>query len=171
MGGGLTLTVSQAAWFLAGALPISLYVGWSDMKRLKIPNVAVMALVLAFAVLGLIALPLPEYLWRWTHLAVVLVIGIAMNSMGLLGAGDAKFAAAAAPFFALADLGPVLYLMAACFLAAFIAHRIAKYTPIRRLAPDWESWTSGKRFPMGMALGLTLVAYLALGLWQGTPAT
>jgi prepilin peptidase CpaA len=163
-------TLAQAGWFLPAVLPISLYVAWTDMKDLRIPNLAVIALLAAFVVLGYLALPLDEYLWRYSHLAVVLVIGMALNAVGLMGAGDAKFAAAAAPFVALVDLGLIAYVMAGCFVLAFILHRIAKYSPIRRLAPDWKSWTSGKRFPMGVAFGLTLVTYLALPVWAAWAA-
>lgn len=162
----MALTSVQAGWFLLAALPISLYIAFMDMKALRIPNVAVYALVAGFAVLGLIALPLADYLWRWTHLVVVLAIGMVLNALRLLGAGDAKFAAAAAPMIALPDLGLLAYVAAAAFLAAFVAHRIARHSPLRRLAPDWASWTSGKRFPMGLALGMALVGYLALGLFQ-----
>ena len=51
--------------------------------------------------------------------------------------------------------------------AAFVAHRIAKHTPLRRLAPEWHSWDSGARFPMGLALGGTLAIYLLMGIWFG----
>jgi prepilin peptidase CpaA len=161
------LTFAQAAWLLPVALPISLWVAWSDMRRMRIPNTAVYALAAGFAVLGLMAMPFSDWLWRWSHLAVVLVIGFAMNMARLMGAGDAKFAAAAAPYVALQDLVLMLYLLAACFLAAYVLHRIAKYSPIRRLTPDWHSWQSGKRFPMGVALGGALVTYLTLGLFGG----
>ena len=39
----MALTFAQAAWFMLAALPISLYVAYTDMKSLKIPNVAVYA--------------------------------------------------------------------------------------------------------------------------------
>jgi len=166
----MALTFAQAAWFMLAALPISLYVAYTDMKSLKIPNVAVYALVAGFAVLGLIALPFVDYLWRWTHLVVVLLIGMVANMVRLVGAGDAKFAAAAAPMIALPDLGLLAYVTAAAFVAAYLAHRIARHSPLRRLVPDWASWSSGKRFPMGLALGTALVGYLVLGLLQAAPA-
>ena len=67
----------------------------------------------------------------------------------------------------LGDLRFLMALGAAVTLAAFLAHRIAKMTPLRRLAPDWKSWSSGKRFPMGVALGGTLAIYLVLGILYG----
>ncbi len=162
-------TASQAGWLLVAALPVGLYVAWSDMKTMKIPNRAVYALVAGFAVLGLIAFrdQLDTYLWRWSHLVVVLVLGILMNIVRLVGAGDAKFAAAAAPFIAAADWRLLLLTFAVCLVAAWVTHRVVKHSPLRRLVPDWESWTTGKRFPMGLALGATLVAYLTLAITIG----
>ncbi len=98
------LTDTQALWFLPFALPICLWVAWSDLKFMKIPNKAVLALVAVFAVVGFIALGWPDWGWRWLHLLVILIIGFALNIIGAIGAGDAKFAAAMAPFVALADL-------------------------------------------------------------------
>ena len=161
MGHGL----SEAYWFLPFVIPIGLYVAYSDLSRMKIPNHSVYALVAVFAIIGVIALPFDIWLWRWPNLVVVLVLGILGNALRLLGAGDAKFMAAAAPFVATSDLSLMLYIMAACFAGSYIVHRLAKHSPARRLAPSWESWTSGKRFPMGFPLAASLIVYLAVPLF------
>ncbi len=132
------------------------------MRAMKIPNRAVGALAVSFAILGLIALPLEVWAWRWLHLVIALGVGIVANAMRAMGAGDAKFIAAAAPFVALQDLPVVIYILSGVTLAAVLVHRIAKNTRIRNLAPDWESWITGKRFPMGLPLGMTLVIYLLM---------
>ncbi len=136
------------------------------MRTMKIPNVAVGALVAGFAVLGLIALPFDVYLWQWTHLVVVLVAGFILNAAGVMGAGDAKFAAAAAPYILLDDIITLAWVFIACVITGFITHRIAMYSPLRRLVPEWESWTAGRRFPMGLPLGMTLVFYLLLPFFE-----
>lgn len=161
------ITTYAALWFLPFVLPICVWVAWSDLRIMKIPNLAVMALVAVFLVVGLVALPLADYPWRLLHLAIVLVIGIVMNAAGMIGAGDAKFTAAAAPFVAIGDLQLLLVILAASLLAGFVAHRIAKYSGLRQLAPEWESWKRGKKFPMGLCLGGTLGIYLALGVFYG----
>jgi prepilin peptidase CpaA len=163
----MTLPVLAAALFLAAALPIGFYVAFSDLSRMKIPNVANYALVAAYAVFGLIALPFADYLWQWTHLIVVLLIGILLNAAGVLGAGDAKFMAAAAPMIPLADAPRLIPIAIVCLLAGFAAHRIAKHTPIRDTVPHWESWQSGKRFPMGFPLAMMLVTFLIFALIDG----
>lgn len=163
----MEIAASAALWFLPFAVPVCLYVAWSDLATMKIPNKANLALAGIFLVVGLWALPLADYPWRLAQLAGVLVLGILLNAGGLLGAGDAKFLAAAAPFVAPGDALAVATLFAAVLLAAFLVHRLARATPLRRLAPDWESWQRTRDFPMGFALGPTLIAYLALGALHG----
>ncbi|SFC38096.1 hypothetical protein [Tropicimonas isoalkanivorans] len=164
----LEISASAATWFLPFAVPIGLWVAWNDMAFMKIPNKAVAALVAVYAVVGLFVLPLDVYAWRWLHLAVILVIGFLMNMAGLLGAGDAKFAAAMAPFIALGDFAIVCYLFAVLVIVAFACHRAARAMPaVRAAVPHWESWQRSKDFPMGLALGSLLIIYLSLGAAAG----
>lgn len=164
----LSISAAAATWFAPFVLPICLYVCFTDMREMRITNQANLALLLVFAAVGAFVLPFDAYLWRYAHFGIALVAGIALNAGGVMGAGDAKFIAAAAPFIHVGDLRFLLALGAAVTLAAFLAHRIAKLTPLRRLAPEWKSWSSGKRFPMGVALGGTLAIYLLLGIVYGT---
>jgi prepilin peptidase CpaA len=159
----MAVTMSQALWFLPFIVPVCLFVAWSDMKFMRIPNKTVLLLVGIYALVGLLALPFMDYAWRWVHLLVVLAIGFVASSAGLVGAGDAKFAAAMAPFIALGDAVLVLMLFSAILLGAYVTHRVARAIPaIRRAAPDWESWTRKRDFPMGLALGGTLIFYFVL---------
>ena len=91
----MDISAFSALVFLPFVLPICIYVTFSDMRDMRIPNQMVVLLFLVFAVVGLVALPFDVYLWRYIHLIVVLVAGIALNAGGVMGAGDAKFAAAA----------------------------------------------------------------------------
>ncbi len=163
----MALTGYAAAWFLPFVLPICLYVVYTDVSRMKITNKANLALAGVFMVIGLIALPFDVYLWRLLSLLIVLIVGIVLNAAGVMGAGDSKFIAAAAPYIALGDLSLMMWLFTATLLASFVTHRTAKYTPLRKLAPSWASWDQGKKFPMGLALGSTLAIYLVLGLLYG----
>ena len=94
----LEITTSEALWFLPFVVPVCLWVAWSDLRAMRIPNKAVMTLAVIFLIVGLIALPLAEYPWRLVNLVIVLLAGIVANAAGLMGAGDSKFLAAAAPF-------------------------------------------------------------------------
>ncbi|KKK84376.1 hypothetical protein LCGC14_2783960 [marine sediment metagenome] len=137
------------------------------MARMKIPNLAVLALLLVFAFLGPLVLPLDIWAWQWLHFVVVLGAGFVLNMSRAIGAGDAKFAAAAAPFVLVEDAGNLAFLFAGVLLAAFATHRAArKSRAVRRLAPGWSSWSRGD-FPMGLALGPTLIFYLVVAAATG----
>lgn len=151
-----------AAAFLPFALAIGIWVSWSDMKFMRIPNVAVVALILVFVLLGPLVLPWRDYLWHLLHIPVLLVVGFVLSLARAIGAGDAKFIAAMGPFFALGDLTLIVALLAAILLAAFATHRTLRLVPaFRRATGDWESWQRHD-FPMGFALSGVLIFYLAL---------
>jgi prepilin peptidase CpaA len=164
-----SLSPLAALAFLIPALPIGIWVAWSDMKSMKIPNKAVMALGAGFLIIGLGLvltglLPFTAFLWALGLGLIVLVAGFLGNAAGLFGAGDAKFAAVMAPFFIGADARFVMGLFAACLLGAFASHRLAARIPTFRAATaDWASWTN-KDFPMGLALSGTLIFYLLAAL-------
>lgn len=146
--------------FLPFTLFIGLWVAWSDMASMKIPNKAVMSLVVVYLVIGVLTLPLMVWLWGIAVGVVALVVLFIANAAGLMGAGDSKFGAAMAPFFVLADYRLVMGLLAGCLLGAFVTHRILRAIPaMRRATPDWQSWTN-KKFPMGLALAGMLNFYL-----------
>ncbi|MDI3336532.1 prepilin peptidase [Defluviimonas aestuarii] len=150
--------------FLVLCLPVCAWVAWSDLKFMKIPNKAVYTLAAIFAVAGLLLIPFDIWVWRWLSLVVVLVIGFVLNAVAGVGAGDVKFASAAAPFFfqRLDHAHLIVILLAAFLLGAFATHRLLRAIPaVRAMTPDWISWTH-KKFPMGLALVGTLLAYLTL---------
>ncbi len=164
----LALTAVEALWFLPLVLPIAVWVALSDLRDMRIPNVAVLATVGVFAVAGLFALPLDAYAWRFAGLAVVLAIGFLVTALGLAGAGDSKFAAAMALFIAPGDYLMFLALFSLVVLASYATFRGAARVPaVRRATPHWVSWQRDKQFPMGVALAGALVIYLALGLNSG----
>ncbi len=181
----MAIPAYAAAWFLPFVLPICFYVAFTDMREMKIKNHAVSALVLVYIVVGLFVLPpwstgliggqigplgiaLPIYVWQFLHIFVVLLAGIILNAAGAMGAGDAKFLAAAAPFIWFADLILLMAILMACTLGAVATHRLAKHTRLRMIAPHWESWDKGKKFPMGLALSGSLAMYLILGTVLGS---
>ena len=160
------MTLTQALWFLPFALPIAIWVSWSDMKFMKIPNKSVIALAAVWLIVGFFVMERPDWLWGFAFLAIALVIGFGANMISLIGAGDAKFAAAMAPFFVVADWRYALGLFTVCLLAAFVIHRVARRIPaLKSLTTTWVSWTN-KDFPMGLALSGTLIFYLATPLWM-----
>ena len=158
----MLLEPAAALWFLPFVVPISIWVAWSDLATMKIPNKAVLALMGVFFVVGLIAFPFETWAWQWLHFVIVLAVGFVLTVVGLMGAGDAKFAAAAAPFILATDSFNVVAILVISTVFGFVSHRLARISPLRRLVPNWVSWERTRQFPMGYPLALTLVAYLAL---------
>ena len=165
----MALSSTAALTFLPFATAIGVWVAWSDMRFMKIPNKAVLSLGVVYLILGPFVLPLTAYGWGWVLCAIVLTLGFVLNAAGALGAGDAKFAAAMAPFFVGSDLRFDMGLFAACLLGAFAAHRLARATPFRTMTLEWASWTN-PRFPMGLALAGMLIFYLLAVIWLNSAA-
>lgn len=157
-----------ALWVLPFVVPLCLWTAYSDLSKMKIYNNNVLALAAVYVVLGIFLLPLNLYLSGFLALGVVLIGGMALNFLGLMGGGDAKFLAAAAPFVARDDIVIALFLFTAILLASVITHRLARVSPLRRLAPEWESWAQKRKFPMGYPLGFWLIIYLGLSALHGT---
>ena len=53
-------------------------------------------------------------------------------------------------------------MMAQNYIGSYLAHRLAKHSPLRALAPEWASWDAGAKFPMGLPLASSLMIYLAI---------
>lgn len=162
----MDISTYAALWFLPFVLPLCLYVAWSDLRTMKIPNRAVLTLLAIFVVIGLIAVPLAEYPWRLLNGFIVLAIGFVLNMARAFGAGDAKFCAAAAPFVAPGDVTLVIIIFTSTLLGTWVTHRIAKHSALQKLAPGWKSWSTGQDYPMGFALGGALAIYLLMGATQ-----
>jgi prepilin peptidase CpaA len=161
------ITSTGALILLVPVLPIAIWASISDLKRMKIPNKAVLALAAVWPLLGWLAVPTwTAWFWGFALLAIVFLIGYLVYTTGTLGAGDAKYAAAMAPVFVGADIVKVLLLIAACLIGALIVHRLARAIPaVRRMTPDWQSWEERRYFPLGFALSGILVFYLVAAIW------
>lgn len=153
-------TLTQALWFLPFCVPIALWVSYTDLKYMKIRNNACLAMIAVYAVIGWPAMGMHAWLWGWAIMAVVIVLGFFGNAIGLFGAGDAKFGAAMAGVFSGGDPVFIALLYAGCSIVALVGQRVVRNLPVvRRIAPDWVSWSS-KKFPMGLALAMMLLLYL-----------
>ena len=153
-------TSNPDLWFLIALLPVCLIVAFNDLKFMKIPNWTVLTMVAIFVVLGFLVLPMEIYLWRFAGLAVTLVAGFLLSAAKLMGAGDAKFMAAAALFIAPSDAGSVIIVLALMGPIALLLHRLAGRFGLKNALPDWESWQRTRDFPWGLPLTATLLIYL-----------
>lgn len=161
------ITPTGALILLVPVLPIAIWAAMNDMKTMKIPNKAVLALAAVWPLLGWLAVPTwAAWFWGFALMAIVLVAGYLLYTTGTFGAGDAKYAAAMAPFFVGTSILWLLFLIAACLIGALIVHRLMRRTPaVRRMTPDWVSWDIPRYFPLGFALSGILVFYLVAAIW------
>ncbi len=161
------ITSTGALILLPFVLGIAVWAALSDLKRMKIPNNAVLAMAALWPLLGWLAVPTwTLWFWGFALLAIVFVLGYLAYSTGTFGAGDAKFAAAMAPIFVGADYRLVMGLVAACLVGALVTHRIMKNIPaIRAATPDWKSWDERRYFPLGFALSGIVIFYVLAALW------
>ena len=128
-------------WLLLPSLPVALWVAYTDLSRMEITNKSVLVMFGVFLVFGLFALPFETYLWRLLQAVVVLAIGFVINMLRLVGGGDAKYAAAIAPFFAASHFNIVLLTFAAMLVGGWVSHRILMRIPaVVRATPNWVSW-------------------------------
>ncbi len=156
------MTAASALWFLPAVTPIAIYIAWNDMRSMKITNASVLALVIAYAVIGPFAFGLEVYAWQWLHLPVTLAVCMALWALRVMGGGDAKVIAAMSPIFMVGDLLLIVQLFAACLLGALAVHSLFRFTALKNFAPEWKSWTAGRYFPKGLPLSMTLLFYLLI---------
>ena len=149
-------------WFFLALIPICLIVAKNDLKEMKIPNWTVLTMVALFIVLGFLVLPFEVYYWRFIGLAVTLVAGFLLSMAKLMGAGDAKFMAAAALFIAPSDAGTVIIILAVLGPITLLFHRLAGRLYVKKNHPDWESFQRIREFPWGLPLTATLLIYLGM---------
>ena len=160
------LEPTDAMILLVPVLPIAIWAAISDLKRMKIPNTSVLAMAAIWPLTGWFLVGMSGWLWGMALMAIVFVAGFLLYLTGTFGAGDAKFSAAMAGIFVGGNIGEILLIIFICMIGALIVHRILRSLPfVRNATPDWESWTSRRYFPFGMALSAIAVFYLLAAIW------
>jgi prepilin peptidase CpaA len=155
-----------ALWLaIAAMLPLMVLTAWYDLKELRIPNWLALAVLAVFLAAGLSGLPIEAFLWRLGAGALVLAAGFVLFAAGLIGGGDAKMAAALAPFVAAEDLAALLLLYAVVTLALLLvlrlAMQLARHRPTGWRAIDQYARPPRERvFPMGLIFAIVVTLYL-----------
>lgn len=163
-----------ALWLsIAAMVPLMALCAWYDLRSLRIPNWLVLAVLGVFLVTGFWGLPSDVFVWRLVQGAALLLIGFGLFSAGFVGGGDAKMAAALAPFVALDDMLAVLTLYAVItlllILSLWVAMQVARHRSTGWMAVDQYALPLRERvFPMGLIFAITIVVYLLAGAAQLT---
>ncbi len=152
--------------FVVLAAPFCIWATFSDLKYMKIPNRLVLAMALLFLIIAPFVLPLEIYIWRIIWAFIVLVFGFLVFSIGGIGGGDAKFAAAMTLFIIHEEILNFLLIFSITALAAVFLHRMVGKLPVfSGVKETWVSFSAGRKFPLGTALGGGLLIYLIHSTW------
>ncbi len=166
----LAISPVQGLVFGLLTLPITLWIIWTDVTDMKIRNTAVLATLAVFVVAGLFVLPLGNYAWRYLHFAVMFAVCFLMTLTVGMGAGDAKYIAAVAPFVALPDVSEVAVLYALWSVVLLVGMWAARRSRgLRARYPGWIWFADDRKgyVPFGLALAPTLSSYLFMGAFGG----
>jgi prepilin peptidase CpaA len=142
---------------LALLTPLALAAAVFDVRTRRIPN----ALNAAIAVAGLVTVAV---LAGWltaglalAHFAAALALGMLTFAMRLWGGGDAKFYAASAAWFPLADFGLLIMAISIAGLALVIAWFVR-----RRFRRDERETTGTGQLPYGVAIAAGAICAMGL---------
>ena len=128
-----------------------------DMYSRKLPNLLCLATLLVGLVYAGFSSGWAGVGWHSAHAAAALLIGMALFAGGLIGGGDAKFYAAAAAWFPLAD---GLRLLMAVSVAGLVT--VLVWIAIRRiLRRPWRRQSANDpfaQFPYGVAIGIGAIS-------------
>lgn len=136
---------------------------WTDLSRMRIPNLISIAMAVIFVIVVPLTLPLGVVPGRLLVAGIVFAIGLGLYALGQMGAGDVKFATVIFLFVDPADVTFFMRILGVMALAGLLTHRLAARMPgARALAPHWTSWSAKGVFSYGVALSLSLIYYLLL---------
>lgn len=154
----------------AAVIPALVYVVWTDLKTMRIPNVACLVIFLAFLPTGLAGLDIETFGWRLAHTAIAFFLGYAIFSLtsGAIGGGDLKLGIALVPYVPgvyLPLLAQLYIVMSVLTLLVFLGLR-AGLRGRTQLAAIEASSTSFMKlpFPFALVLSSTFIAYFVTAI-------
>lgn len=153
----------------AGMVPLSLLIAYIDLRDLRIPNWAVLAVFGLFLLAALPVLPwgldVETFLWRLFYGVATFFAGFGIYSIagGRIGAGDLKLLAVLAPFMSaeiLVAFAIVYVLVSLVGLILYLATRMVfAGKPSGMKGIDTRGY-----FPAGILLGISMAVVLCLNL-------
>ncbi len=155
----------RVAAFLLALLAVVAVAAWTDVRARRIPNwLCALNLVLGLSYTGFAfggsGGGWPAVGWAALHVVVALVVTIGLFSLGIIGAGDAKFYASMAAWMPIASGLTLLVAVALSgfvLLVLFLAYRLpgrSRRDPAK--AGDFD------KLPYGIAIGVGGIAAVVL---------
>lgn len=153
--------MSDAALILAtaGLLPLMVYITYTDLRYLRIPNWSVLAVLGVFVATGIWGLPFETFLWRIGYAALALAAGIVIYNLaqGSVGAGDLKLIAALAPFLSQANLLDFMLIYVVVSIFGTILFMVMRRRNRRRgVKEPWKAFGETIYMPAGVFLGISI---------------
>lgn len=149
---------SLALWLVAA---IALWAAAVDALFMRIPNGVHLALLAVFAILVLPGLPWHETAARLGVGAILFSLGLGLYAAKVMGAGDVKYLAAAAPLVSPDPMVILVWLLMVTLagLPVLVLHRLARLLPG---AGRFPSFAEPGYFPYGPAISIGLICILWL---------
>lgn len=165
------LTVVQQALFAAFLLAVAFGAVW-DVLTMTIPNRLSLAMLAVFVVIApLVAMGWQTFLLHCAAGAIVLAFGFTLFSFGLLGGGDAKFAAAIALWLGLGHT--VEFILTTTVFGGLLALAVLAFRrmplPVAAVRQPWlERLHDGRKgLPYGVALAAAAFVIYPHTIWAG----
>ncbi len=154
----MTGIAALAVWLVAA---IALWAAAVDFFWMRIPNGVHVALLAVFALCVMPGLPLGDTAARLGVAIGLFAVGFGLYARNLIGAGDVKYLAAAAPLLPPDPAVVLVWLLLVTMagLPVLGLHRLAGLVPATRRFP---SFAEPGYFPYGPAISVGLVAILWL---------
>lgn len=138
----------------------ALTAGWLDLKSRRIPNwLCLVTAIGGLVIAALFAVHYTDLGSNVLHMFISLCGGLLLFRLGIIGGGDAKFYAATAAWFPLAQAGPLFVSVALCGLVLLVVWFAARQF-LRTRASRTNKATDG--LPYGLAIGAGAMVVLAI---------
>ncbi len=150
---------------------LMIYSASSDLFSMKISNKVSVLLIFGFCFFAyLIQIDMQAFLWHWVLFLAVLVIGIALFSIGAVGGGDAKLAAATALWLGWEHTLAYFFLasMIGALLTLMILRLRSNLLPASLIRVEWVTrlYRADSGIPYGIALGVAAVLVYPDTIWM-----
>lgn len=124
-------------WIKAAALTVFCYIGLTDLRKFKVPNLSLALLLLLYVLYAAVAHPIFETLFDIVLGALVFLILLWFYSKGGIGGGDVKLLPLACLW--VGTQGAALFsLLLLFFIVVHLAAAKAGLAAVRLRGPRWE---------------------------------
>ncbi|MEM6489272.1 MAG: A24 family peptidase [Pseudomonadota bacterium] len=155
----------------AGLCPLCLYIIYSDVMTMRIPNTALLLMVAIFLPTGYLGLPTEIFLYRLLYTVIAFFVGYGIyeivTRVGIpIGSGDLKMIIASVPWLPIEYFPLYAYLMIPSVIVSISAIMLVRWALRGKTEIEWiedpEVRTRKLRVPAGTVLGLNMILFLGI---------